>query len=91
MTYSTPPHQVLELVEEDGEHVEDDDGAVAAALGPGAGADGATSATATAAAAAAADAVAAAASSVTSVYMLQVRRLHGVGRVGWEETGGGVG
>lgn len=55
--------QVLELVEEAGEDVEDDDGAVAAALGP----------RRTSAASIAADAEASnAGSSVTSVYMLQV-------------------
>ncbi|CAN0480217.1 unnamed protein product, partial [Ectocarpus sp. 12 AP-2014] len=66
------PTKVLELVEEAGEEVEDDDGAVAAALGKtgressGGGPESEGAGT-LAAAAAAADA-----SSVTSVYMLQM-------------------
>ncbi|CAN0389504.1 unnamed protein product [Hapterophycus canaliculatus] len=65
------PTKVLELVEEAGAEVEDDDGAVAAALGKkgrdGGGAEGPDSEDALALAAANASS-----SSVTSVYMLQM-------------------
>lgn len=65
---------MLELVEEAGEDVEDDDGAVAAALGP----------RRTSTASIAADTEASnAGSSVTSVYMLQVRDIRG--QKGWSK------